>query len=136
MVHLLKMCVGCESIEDLREWQADRIARGEALKHRTRNRPKRGAEIVGEGSIYWIIKGRIRVRQRIVSIETVANAEGERVCHLGLDPDLIETVAVPFRPMQGWRYLEAADAPPDLGSAAGDALPASLVQELKQLGLA
>jgi hypothetical protein len=138
-LHLLKLCVGCDSIGALRRWQDGRIARGEPLLHRTRNRPKRAAEIVGQGSLYWIIRGRIQVRQRILSLQSDVNGEGVRSCLIGLDRDLIETNPYPSRPMQGWRYLEAADAPPDLDAGVvsdGDTLPAQLIAELKQLGLA
>lgn len=137
-LHLVKMCVGCDSVADLREWQRNRLARGEPLVHRTRNMPRRAAEILAGGSLYWIIKGEIRVRQAIRALEPGVEPEGVRFCRIGLDPALVETVRVPHRPMQGWRYLEAADAPRDLAQDQPDQIdemPPALVRELKSLGL-
>lgn len=142
-VHLLKMCVGCDSVKHLADWQkqrrAERRRAGEKLRtyHVTRNYPKRADEITGDGSIYWIIKGYVRVRQRIRAIEQFSNKEGQRMCRLILDPKLVRTVPKLCRPMQGWRYLETADAPADLGSAgdAGAELPDKLADELRSLGL-
>ena len=65
MLHLLKLCVGCDSVEDLAQWQRKRSP----LEHWTRNHPKRAAEIIAGGSLYWVIKGQIRVRQRIMKLE-------------------------------------------------------------------
>jgi hypothetical protein len=142
-VHLLKMCVGCDSIEDLATWQKERRAErrraGERARsyHVTRNYPKRADEITDGGSIYWIIRGQIRVRQRITAIEPVTDKEGLRKCRLVLASKLVRTVPRPCRPMQGWRYLDQADAPADLGSAAdtGAELPDKLAGELRALGL-
>src|SRR5579859_4456068 len=104
-LHLVKMCVGCDSVEDLRQWQENRRLRGEALFHRTRNMPRRAAEIVPGGSLYWIVKGEIRVRQRITALDPGVDGEGTRFCLIRLDLVLVETVRRPHRPMQGWRYL-------------------------------
>ena len=141
-LHLLKVCVGIESIDHLARVQAERLARlrrdGQepVLRHFTRHAPLRAAEIVDGGSLYWIIRRFVRVRQRILRIERVRSAEGKR-CALVLDPTLVETQLQPRRPHQGWRYLEAADAPPDLPSTAvgADGLPAELAAELRELGL-
>jgi len=142
-VHLLKMCVGCDSVEDLSDWQRRRrVERRKAGEkhltyHVTRNYPKRTDEIVGEGSLYWIIKGYIRVRQRIRAIEQFTNKEGDRKCRIILHSKLVRTVPKPCRPMQGWRYFEEADVPADLcsGSDAGAHLPDKLADELRSLGL-
>lgn len=141
-VHLLKMCVGVDSVAELRALQARRLERlragGEpgALRHWTRNFPRRAAEIEGSGSLYWIIKGFVRVRQGIVALERV-EAESLKRCAIVLDPLLVETVPRRCRPMQGWRYLEAADAPPDLPRRARDeaAMPPEMAAELRALGL-
>jgi len=137
-LHLLKMCVGCDSVADLRQWQQGRALRGEPVAHRTRNRPRRAAEILAGGSLYWIIKGQVRVRQRITALDPGVDGEGARFCLIGLDPDLVETTRLPARPMQGWRYLDEAEAPPDLQAGFRDELdemPAQLRRELKSLGL-
>ena len=138
VLHLVKMCVGCDSVADLRQWQENRLLRGEPLIHRTRNMPRRAAEILTGGSLYWIIKGEIRVRQRILDLAPGVEDEGVRFCRIGLDPVLVETVGMPHRPMQGWRYLEAPDAPADRAPGSQDEtdqMPAELVRELKALGL-
>jgi hypothetical protein len=100
--------------------------------------PKRAAEILTGGSLYWIIQGQIRVRQRIHGLDPGVDGEGVRFCLIRLDAGLVETVRRPARPMQGWRYLEEADAPPDLSAGLKDEvdeMPPQLVRELKSLGL-
>lgn len=137
-LHLLKMCVGCDSVEDLAEWQANRMLRGEPLIHRTRNFPKRGAEILEGGSLYWIIKGQVRVRQRITALEAVTDGEGGRFCAIHLAPELVRVIHKPARPMQGWRYLAAEDAPIDRDPNhvdETDEMPTGMVKELRALGL-
>ncbi len=142
-VHLLKMCVGIGSVRHLRNAQRRRLERmaaagePEMLRHWTRNRPQRGAEVCDGGSIYWIIKGQIRVRQRITAIEIVTDPQAAKKCALVLDSELVETVPRRARPIQGWRYLEATDAPPDLGTVPEDAgdMPEAMARELQDLGL-
>jgi hypothetical protein len=137
-LNLLKMCVGCDSIEDLRQWQCDRALRGEPLVHRTRNMPKRAAEILAGGSLYWIIQSKIRVRQRVIGLEPGVDGEGTRFCLIHFDPELVETAPVSARPMQGWRYLESGDAPPDLHpdmKDETDEMPPQMRRELRSLGL-
>jgi len=137
-LHMLKMCVGCDSVDDLREWQDNRVLRGEGLFHRTRNMPKRAAEILDGGSLYWIVKGEARVRQRITGLDPGVDGEGTRFCLIRLDPLLVETVRQARRPMQGWRYLEAADAPGDRDPRHKDEveqMPEHMQKELRALGL-
>ncbi len=139
---LLKMCVGVTEIYQLARWQHARLSRmreaGEPprLRHVTRYTPRRSAEILDGGSLYWIIKGYVRVRQRIVAIEQVETEEGQTKCGLVLDPTLARTELQPRRPHQGWRYLEPEDAPLDLpdGYANYD-MPEAMVAELRELGL-
>ncbi len=83
-----------------------------AVGHRTRNMPRRAVEILDGGSIYWIIQGEVRVRQRILGLDPGVDGEGVRFCLIRLHPELVETVRMPHRPMQGWRYLEARTHPP------------------------
>ena len=137
-LHMLKMCVGCDSVEDLAEWQANRLLRGEPLIHRTRNFPKRGAEILEGGSLYWIIKGQVRVRQRITALEAATDGEGGRFCAIHLAQDLVPVIHRSQRPMQGWRYLAAEDAPIDRDPNQldeTDEMPTGMVKELRALGL-
>ena len=139
---LLKMCVGVAEIDQLARWQYERLSRlrenGESakLRHVTRNRPRRAEEILEGGSLYWVIKGCVRVRQHIIALDRVENDEGQTKCGLVLDPTLVRTELQPRRPHQGWRYLEEDDAPPDLpgGHAAYD-MPEAMVAELRELGL-
>ena len=131
MLHLLKLCVGCDSVEDLRQWQRKRSP----LEHWTRNHPKRAGEIVGGGSLYWVIKGQIRVRQRILALERREDEEGAW-CAIVLGRRLTRVQPRFHRPFQGWRYLEEDDAPPDLVKGqAQDELPEKLAAELRSLGL-
>jgi len=99
--------------------------------------PKRTSEILGGGSIYWVIKGLVLCRQRIVRFDEFAREDGIRRCAIVLDPELIRVAPVPRRAFQGWRYLAAGDAPPDLtGAKAGeDALPAELSAALAEIGV-
>ncbi len=143
-MHLLKMCVGVDSVERLRQRQAQRLDRlrtsGQApeLRHLTRNMPRRADEIVGEGSLYWIIKGHIRARQRIVKLERLDDASSLKRCAIVLDTKIVETEPRRARPMQGWRYLEAADAPSDLphsGVKEAPDMPPQMMADLRELGL-
>ena len=142
-VHILKMAVGIESIDHLTRRQKQRLDQARssggvgALRHFTRNMPKRAGEIAVDGSIYWIIKGHIRVRQRILEFERVAGREGRRRCAFVLDPELVQTVSRPHKPIQGWRYLEPGAAPADLAAMRTDVadFPAPMAAELRALGL-
>lgn len=139
-LHLIKVCVGINSIEHLAEVQKARRRPGDpGQPHFTRHVPKRAAEILDGGSLYWILKRVVQVRQRILAIDEIEEAEGGKRCRLMLDKKLVVTEPWPRRPHQGWRYLAAADAPPDLdpkakGKAAVQATP-EMLAELKRLGL-
>jgi hypothetical protein len=143
VVHLVKLCVGVETVEQLAVWQSARREARDAdpsqppIGHVTRMTPKRRDEIVAGGSLYWVIKGSIQVRQEITEIENLVDAEGIKRCRLVLGRDLILTRPHPRRPFQGWRYLKAEDAPADLGEAGameGD-LPEDMRRELDAMGL-
>lgn len=142
-VHLVKMAVGVESIPHLEEIQARRLRQAAeagapaVLRHVTRNTPRRADEILDGGSIYWVIRGFIQVRQAIVDIAEHARVSGPPACALVLDPCVARTELRPMRPFQGWRYLPEEKAPPDLradGAEAGD-LPPEMAEELRALGL-
>ncbi len=112
-VHILKLCVGCNSVEELADWQRKRLATGQDLVHVTRQTPRR--EGVGpQSSLYWVIGGFIRARQRILGLREVRGADGILRCGIELDPGLVATEPVPRRPFQGWRYLPESDAPREL----------------------
>jgi hypothetical protein len=130
-VHLLKLCVGADAVEDLVAWQAGRIAEARAAGqdprpvHVTRMRPRREAELMDGGSLYWVIKGMVLARQRILALEERVSADGIARCALRLDPEVVRTHPQPRRPFQGWRYLRQEDAPRDLmGREDGDLPPA------------
>jgi hypothetical protein len=137
MVHLIKLSVGTGSVEDLRRWQARRLKLSGRVFHQTRMMPRRAGELVQGGSIYWVIKGLIQARQRLLAIEPQVDFEGRRSTLLVLEPGLVSTVPSPHRAFQGWRYLAREDAPPDLGEAAGDVqdMPPEMIAELRALGL-
>lgn len=142
-LHLVKLCVGVDDIDDLAEWQTRRAAERKAAGqrhdciHRTRMMPKKAADLLDGGSLYWVIKGVVRVRQRLVAIEEGAMDDGSACAVLALDRKLVRTLPKPMRPFQGWRYLAPGDAPADLGEAAGDIarMPASMIEELRSLCL-
>ncbi len=142
-LHLVKLCVGAASIEDLADWQRGRLAAqrkaGDTprLFHATFQTPKREAELRDGGSLYWVIKGVIQVRQRLVGFEEGTKSDGSRCCLILLDEALVPVRPMPRRAFQGWRYLEAADAPPDLGKGGKGlaGLPPKMRRELAELGL-
>ena len=105
------------------------------LRHVTRHWPRRAAEILAGGSLYWVIKGAVRVRQPVVAIESAVGDASRKRCALVLDPALIRTEPQPRRPHQGWRYFGSADAPPDLEAAGSTDAAPELAAELRALGL-
>lgn len=138
-LHLIKLSVGTEGVEDLAAWQGSARAKGpDGLpRHITRMWPKREAEILDGGSIYWVIKGVLQCRQRVLRLDEVMGGDGIRRCAIVLDPELIRTTQALKKPFQGWRYLNAKDAPADLvkGRANEEALPTSLSAALADLGV-
>lgn len=141
MPHLIKLSVGPRDVEQLRALQAARLESDPPLRHRTRMMPKRAAEILSfGGSIYWVVAGFVRVRQRLLDIREEPGADGITRAGLVLDPELVPVEARPLKAFQGWRYLAPDAAPHDLRAGAVearglDALPASLRRELRDLGL-
>jgi len=138
-LHLIKLCVGVSDIAKLADWQKERRRKNKRRYniHVTRNSPRRADELLAGGSLYWVIAGRIRVRQRLIGMVARRDDDGVPRCELRLDPKLVEVAARHHRPFQGWRYLEARDAPADLasGRTRGDKLPPALEEELRALGL-
>ncbi len=139
-VHLIKLCVGANSIEDLADWVRSRTAanlaagHGRVHDHVTRMFPRRTDEVLDGGSIYWVISGLVQVRQRIRALEPVTGVDGIERCAILIDPKLVPTEAQPRRPFQGWRYLRPEDAPADLMRGA-DGQSSALKAELAALGL-
>ncbi|WP_425086929.1 DUF1489 family protein [Stappia sp.] len=141
-LHLLKLCVGAGSIEDLQAWidfrAEERRARGEAPEqcHTTRMVPTRRDELLDGGSLYWVIKGSIQVRQRLIDIRPFTDGAGIKRCDLVLEPILHPTRPHPRRPFQGWRYLKPEDAPADLTRLDGSGdIPDAMRRELVELCL-
>jgi hypothetical protein len=134
---MIKLCVGAESVEDLAEWQAKRIKERKKAKqspnafHDTRMTPKRAEDMLAGGSLYWVIKNRIVVRQKLLRFEAVTDADDKGMCRIHLDPELVRVSPRNKRPFQGWRYLEPKDAPADLDGK-GPALSADLEVALKE----
>ena len=134
-VHLVKLCVGPQSVDELAERQKFRWRTEKEIYHVTRMIPKRAEEIVGQGSIYWIMKGVIQVRQRILEIEPFRDQDGIRRCKLLFDRKLVPVRPQPRRAFQGWRYLKPGEAPADLGAGGADSVPPEMAAELRNLGL-
>ena len=142
-LHLIKLSVGTDSVKDLEDWIRqkikDRKKRGQKPEriHTTRMMPKRAGELLGGGSIYWVIRGQIMCRERILAIRPFVDREGVGRCHLVLDPKCVLVGPRPFRAFQGWRYLQDKDAPRDLDRAApgARAMPETMRRELTELGL-
>jgi hypothetical protein len=135
-MHLVKLCVGVSEPQELADWQQIRLRENARIFHVTRMVPKLRDDILDGGSLYWVMRAMITVRQRIVDIEPFTDIDGINRCRLVFDPELVLVRPVPRRAFQGWRYLKPEDAPPDLGRAdAGSDLPAEMRHELAELGL-
>ena len=139
MLHLTKLAVGVRDLPHLRAVQAERAATAPPLRARTRSFPRRADEVLGGGSIYWVIAGAVLARQRLLDITEEIREDGIRGTAFLLDPELVPVVPRLVKPFQGWRYLAAADAPGDLLATARaqgeDALPEALRRELLLLCL-
>jgi hypothetical protein len=136
-LHLIKLAVGIDDLEHLRRIQKLRRRERGRFCFFTRNHPRRAAEILDGGSIYWVIKGWVLARQRIIAIDAAVDAEGRPCCAIGYDPTVVPVEWQPRRAFQGWRYLPPADAPPDRrkGAARDDELPPEMARALRDLGL-
>ncbi len=140
-LHLIKLCVGVDRLDQLQSWQsarmAERLARGARPNpyHVTRMTPRRADEVLDGGSLYWVIKRVVQARQEIIALEEVIGEDGIKRCRLVLGTDLVPTEPQPRRPFQGWRYLKASDAPADLSAQGGGAeLPGELRAHLREIG--
>ncbi len=132
MIHMVKLCVGADDVGDLEIWQKRVMQTYPKPVHHTRMIPKRGDELASGGSIYWVIKGLIQVRQEIFEVKQITDRGGRKACELVFDPTLIPVEPTPKRPFQGWRYLKPEDAPADLKAGTGTIeMPANLRAELR-----
>ncbi len=142
-LHIIKLCVGIEKVSDLAQWRAIHAAEAAAegrenvTRHITRMRPRREDELLDGGSLYWVIKGMVQVRQKIIRLDEVIGEDGIRRCGIIMEPDLIQTTGQPRRPFQGWRYLNGTDTPQDIGpyKEGQVELPSALQAELAALGV-
>src|SRR6201996_5642796 len=143
-LHLIKLAVGCESVKELKGWVAERIrtAKEKGLPrhhiHITRMTPKRVAEVLDGGSIYWVIRGEIAAREKIIAIEPFRDRDGIGRCRLVMQPKVIAVCPRPMRGCQGWRYFTEDAGPPDLGKSTAvsvAAMPEPMRRELRDLGL-
>jgi len=146
VLHLIKLCVGCDSIRDLEDWIEEKLkarkgggkaARTRQRNHTTRMVPKRAADIIDGGSLYWVIRGQIMCRERVLDIRPFTDKDGIGRCHIVLDCRPVSVEPRPYRAFQGWRYLNPDAAPRDLDRAAPGArdMPEDLRRELRSLGL-
>ncbi len=141
-LNLIKLCVGCDNIADLEEWIEEKLKEKKRKRqkpehiHTTRMLPKRAGELIG-GSLYWVIKGQVSCRERILDIRPTTGKDGIRRCQIVMDGKVVPVEPRPYRAFQGWRYYEAKDAPRDLARAAPGVarMPEPLRRELRELGL-
>jgi hypothetical protein len=142
-LHLIKLCVGCDSVAHLEDWIKQKLKektrRGQKPEHihTTRMMPKRADELTNGGSLYWVIRGQITCRERILDVRSFVDKDGIGRCRLVLDGKVVLVEPRPRAAFQGWRYLEASEAPRDLARAAPGAakMPEAMRRELRELGL-
>ncbi len=138
-VNIVKICVGAKGVEDLWLWQKEKLSSSinSSIVHITRMRPKREKELLNGGSIYWVFKGYILARQRILSLSEIKSKDGLVRCGLVLDPEINLTYPVKKRPFQGWRYLKDEDAPKDFETfvPGTESIPKDLKLALSELGI-
>ncbi|WP_310619483.1 DUF1489 family protein [Flexibacterium corallicola] len=141
-LHLVKLCVGVESVEQLQSYIEQRQilalaeGRSDAQVHTTRMVPTRREEILDGGSLYWVIKGNIQARQKIIDIHAYKDGAGKKCCDIIMEPHLVLTQMNPRRPFQGWRYLKGSEAPADISSAViTEDIPEAMRRELQNLCL-
>lgn len=139
-LHIIKLCYGWDSIDVLEERIRDRVklarSQGDSddMAVQTRMEPKRASEVLAGGSLYWVIKSQIVARQEVIDIRPFADGGGVKRCLIIVKPELVRTAPRPRKPFQGWRYLEATDAPPDLRNSDAE-MPEEMRKELARLGL-
>lgn len=141
-LNMIKLCVGCDSVADLEDWVAQKLKEKKRRRqkpehiHTTRMSPKRADELIG-GSLYWVIRGQVSCRERIVDLRQTTGKDGIRRCQIVMDGKIVPVEPRPYRAFQGWRYYDAKDAPRDLSRAGRGLLrmPEPMRRELRELGL-
>ena len=132
-LHIIKLCVGADTVDELRAWRAEQKRMGRACVVNTRQSPKRCADVLEGGSLYWVIKGVVRCRQSILAVDTLDDGPKTR-CEIRLDEALVLTEPLPRRAFQGWRYLDPDEAPRDLDPGLAADLPGDITAQLRALG--
>ena len=132
-LHIIKLCVGVDTVEELRAWRAEQKRLGRTCIVNTRQSPKRCADVLESGSLYWVIKGVVRCRQSILAVDTFDDGPKTR-CEIRLHEELVLTEPLPRRAFQGWRYLDPAEAPADLDPGLAADLPGDITAQLRALG--
>ena len=132
-LHMIKLCVGCDTVEELLAWHEAHVGPSAPWTMHTRQTPKRAAEMIDGGSLYRVFRGVILCRQRILDVATVGQGPASR-CEVTLDPEIVRVAPTPRRAFQGWRYLEVKDAPEDLAADLAADVPPDLARQLRELG--
>ena len=132
-LHIIKLCVGVDSVDELRAWRDEQRRSGRDAVVRTRQSPKRCDEVLQGGSLFWVIKGVVRCRQSITAVDTIDDGPKTR-CEIRLHEALVLTEPLPRRAFQGWRYLSPDEAPADLDAGLAADLPSDLTAQLRALG--
>jgi hypothetical protein len=132
-LHMIKLCVGCDTVEELVAWHRAEGAGGRPWTMHTRQTPKRAQELIAGGSLYRVFRGVILCRQPILAVDTVGEGVNAR-CQVTLAREVVRVAPTPRRAFQGWRYLTAADAPPDLATGAEGDIPQDLARRLREAG--
>jgi hypothetical protein len=141
VLHLIKLAVGVDDIAHMRKLQAARRKQRRQSPRSphwvyTRNSPRRAEELLGGGSLYWVVRGVIRCRQELVGFEEdIDDEDGKKYCRIKVKRALIQTAPRACKAFQGWRYLEPERAPPDLSIGDTADMPAEMAAELSRLGL-
>ena len=136
-LHLIKLCVGADSVKDLEDWIKSRMKARKTRKdhiHRTRMVPKRIDGLLDGGSLYWVIRGSVMCRQELIDVRPYVDKDGIGRCQLVLKPKVVLVAPRPYRAFQGWRYLDPKDAPQDLARL-GKGQNDQMLRELAELGL-
>lgn len=142
-LHLIKLCVGVDSIRELDEWIKEKLAEKKKKKqplehiHTTRMMPTQKAALLDGGSLYWVIKGVISCRQKLIDLRPFSDKEGIKRCRIVMESKLVTVLPKPRSAFQGWRYLKANEAPTDLakGAKGADAMSEEMRRQLHELGL-
>ena len=136
-VHLIKLCVGVDTVQELKLWQTEHARKTLELCHRTMRAPRRRDEVLDGGSLYWVIKGIVLIRQRVLDLRPDVKDDGTACCGIVLDAELVATRAQARRAFQGWRYLPVTDAPSDLRVVEDDdgEMPHAMRADLRELRL-